>query len=92
MGAASEYHLEVHVVTHATGKVVSDAKVTIAVRDETTGGSSVKVPVAIMRGVAAGPSDIHYGNNVTLTPGHAYHVQVRVNDQVVHFAFTLGNM
>ena len=49
MGAPQVYHLEVHIVDHATGQVVANAQVTIALQDVTTGGSAVEVPVAIMQ-------------------------------------------
>ena len=40
-----------------------------------------QLPVAEMEGVAIGAADLHYGNNVTLTPGHHYIVTVTLNGQ-----------
>lgn len=67
-------HLEVHICAQS-GAVVTDANPSIHLRD-TTDGTSVDVPVAVMEGVTSGPSDLHYGNNISLTSGHSYAADV----------------
>ena len=82
MGAAmsmggSARHLEVKIARRPTGKVVTGAHPTIALVDlQTSDRMTVKVPVAVMRGVDEGSADIHYGNNVDLVVGHLYRVTV----------------
>jgi hypothetical protein len=66
-------HLEVHIHSRATGKVVTNVVPTIRIRDKTAMSSmtmTVNVPVMAMEGVTAGTADLHYGNNVPLTTGH----------------------
>lgn len=83
--SANVRHLEVHICT-TSGSVVTDANPTIRVVDATLAGSAaVEVPVAVMQGVTAGPSDLHYGNNVMLTPGHSYTVVVELLGQKATF-------
>jgi hypothetical protein len=81
MGGLSR-HLEVKIKLRATGKVVAGANPTIVLVDQDTmGGMSMKVPVAIMRGVDEGTGDVHYGNNVDLDAGHVYKVTVTLKGQ-----------
>jgi hypothetical protein len=42
---------------------------------------STQIPVAEMEGVAKGAANLHYGSNVTQTPGHQYKVTVTLNGQ-----------
>ncbi|HTS94151.1 MAG TPA: hypothetical protein VMG55_19220 [Stellaceae bacterium] len=81
-----ERHLELHVVSRATGKVVAEAHVTIAIAGPDKRWNSV--PVARMYGIEAGPDDLHYGNNVRLPPG-AYSVRASVNGERAGFSVTL---
>jgi len=83
-------HLEVHVVSRATGKVVTTAKVSITVTDKATRKSTV-IPVAAMYGVKEGKSDWHYGNNVSMPPG-TYTVRVVVNGERATFALIIPKM
>jgi hypothetical protein len=89
MGAGNR-HLEVHIHSRATGKIVTNAMTKIVITDEGAMGSMkmpVTVPVVVMQGVRAGVADLHYGNNVKLTPGHRYRVVVAVNNQTGTFTF-----
>lgn len=70
-------HLELHICTQS-GIVVTDANPSIRLRDATDGGT-VTVPIAVMEGVTSGTSDLHYGNNVSLTLGDTYYADVAVN-------------
>ncbi|MDQ6846988.1 MAG: hypothetical protein M3019_05320 [Candidatus Dormibacteraeota bacterium] len=70
-------HLEVHICT-ASGNVVTDANPSIRLRDATD-GAVTPVPIAVMQGVTSGTSDLHYGNNISLTLGDAYFAEVAVN-------------
>lgn len=76
-------HLEVHICT-LSGTVVSDANPSIRLHD-TTAGTAVNVPVAMMQGVMAGASDLHYGNNISMTPGHSYSAEVMLNGAAATF-------
>lgn len=80
------HHLELHVYSRATGKIVVEAHVTIAV----TGAEkkSLSVPIARMYGIDEGPDDMHYGNNVVLRPG-TYSVRAAVNGERARFTVSL---
>jgi hypothetical protein len=81
MGGSAR-HLEVHIVSRATSKVVAGAHPTITALDTTVKNAmTVKVPVAEMEGVTEGAADLHYGNNVHLISGHTYKITVRLNDE-----------
>jgi len=79
-------HLELHVHSIDTGKVVTNARVTIVLK-----GSDKKrqmLPIVRMYGVTEGLDDLHYGNNVMLSPG-AYTVDATVNGEAAHFSVTV---
>jgi hypothetical protein len=89
MGAGNR-HLEVHIHSRATGKVITNVMPTIGIRDESAMSSMnmlVTVPAVMMQGISAGTADLHYGNNVKLTPGHKYKVVVTVDRQTGSFTF-----
>ena len=46
-----------------------------------------KLHVMAMYGVEEGRSDLHYGNNVSLTAGHTYKVVVTVKGEKASFTF-----
>jgi hypothetical protein len=82
MSMGSQRHLEVHITSRATGKVVTNAVPTITVVDPAAmNAMAQKVGVAEMRGVSKGASDIHYGNNVTMKGGHLYSVTVALHGE-----------
>ena len=83
-------HLEVQVISRATGKVVTTAKVSITVTNSAT-KKSTEVPVAAMYGVKEGPSDWHYGNNLAMPPG-LYTVLVALNGEHAVFLVTIPKM
>jgi hypothetical protein len=83
-------HLEVHVTDRATGRVVTNATCRITVMDDATGKARV-VPAGAMYGVKEGPSDWHYGNNVTMPPGR-YTITVVVNGEQAIFRVTIPRM
>lgn len=73
------HHLEVHVLSRATGHVVDNAMVSISYQaKDGMSMSPTKVPVAVMMGIGMGMSDVHYGNNVSMAAG-TYTVMVKVN-------------
>ena len=83
MDVADTRHLEIHVYALDGGEVVTDADVAIAV----TNSDSKKVedvPPAKMYGIKEGPSDTHFGNNVTMAPG-SYGIDVTVNGEKAEF-------
>jgi len=82
------HHLELQVLQRSTRKPVSNAMVAITIT--TPSGKVLQhVPIAVMYGIKEGPSDLHYGNNVDLKPGH-YHVQVQVEHTSAVFDVTLA--
>ncbi len=86
-GNVTPRHLEVHICRRSNGKVVTDARPTIAVAPAPS-GSSGRIPVAAMEGVTAGPADLHYGNNVTLHRGTTYTITVRLDADSASFKAT----
>jgi len=77
-------HLEVQICARRTSAVVTHAKPRITVVDETTGRTR-KLPVAVMEDVAVGTADLHYGNNISMSPRHRYLVGVTWRRQRVKF-------
>jgi hypothetical protein len=88
-GIASR-HLEVHVMSKASGKAVRDAQVSISITDA-AGTQITMVPVAAMYGIQEGLEDWHYGNNVMIAPGE-YRVLVTANGEQASFEVTLPAM
>jgi hypothetical protein len=85
----TQRHVEVHITSRATGKVIANAHPTITVVDTTAKNAmSVKVPVAEMEGVITGAADLHYGNNVDLVGGHVYRITVTLNGERAAAAVT----
>lgn len=78
-------HLEVHICSRATGKVVGDAEPSLVLLDPATGRTE-SLAVAVMQGVTAGPEDVHYGNNVDLAPGHQVTLTVTLAGEEATFA------
>lgn len=86
---ANARHLEAHICAKASDTVVSNVTPTITMQDTTTTGSAPQsVPISVMQGVTSGSSDLHYGNNVTVTPGHSYSVTIKVNGETATIPFT----
>ncbi|HKV45136.1 MAG TPA: hypothetical protein VJT32_10755 [bacterium] len=84
-------HLELHVLSRATGRVVTDARCSITVTGHATAVSAGKtsaVPVGTMYGAAAGPADWHYGSNVQM-PAGSYTVAAVVNGERATFHVTV---
>ena len=88
MGGADVRHLEVHICSRSTGKVVQNAQPSITVVDKTSNGMADHVSVAEMQGIGAGVADLHYGNNVTMPAMHRYTVTVLLNGEKATFDFT----
>lgn len=89
MGTASAdaQHLEIHICSRTTGEVVTGPAPTIKLTDSTA-GTTTNVEVATMQGVTSGQADLHYGNNVIATPGHAFVVNVDFHGQQATLHFT----
>jgi len=88
MGGTDVRHLEVHICSRSTGKVVQNAQPTITVVDHTTYAMADHVSVAAMEGIGAGVADLHYGNNITMPAMHRYAVTVILNGEKAIFDFT----
>ena len=82
-------HLEVHICSKSTGRVVQDAQPLITVTDNTAGGASQRLPVAVMEGAGQGMQDLHYGNNVVMPPGHTFTVRVVVGSEQATFSLKM---
>jgi hypothetical protein len=78
-------HLEVQICNRSTGAVITNASPTITIVESSTNMMTTKVPVAMMRGVDAGMGDIHYGNNVAISAGHAFIVKVTLKSEQAVF-------
>ena len=88
MGGSSR-HVEVKILNRATGKVITSAHPTIALVDrDMSNAMTVKVPIAVMRGVDEGSADTHYGNNVDLVGGHRYRIAVTLAGEHAVFQLT----
>jgi hypothetical protein len=90
MSMGGNRHLEVHVYSKATGKVVTGAAPTITLTDTSaTSGMAMaeKVNAMAMQGIDQGVADLHYGDNVKLTGGHRYKVVVKVKGEKATFSF-----
>jgi len=88
------HHLVAHVFDRQTGKVVTDATVTMSFAPLDANGKSagapVAVPVVIMQAIGGGARSTHYGNNVTMPPGR-YNVMIAVNGSNASFAVTASD-
>lgn len=80
MGGAMR-HLEVQICVRKSRAVVTNARPTIVVIDETAHGMPMNVPVAVMEGVGEGVADLHYGNNVAMPAGHRFKVTVKLKGE-----------
>jgi hypothetical protein len=87
MKGAVERHLELHVASRATGKVVTNVMPTIALTDTTAHAMAEKLEVVSMEGIGQGTADLHYGNNVSLDIGHTYTVTVDVHGEKAALTF-----
>jgi len=86
-GGAATRHLEVHICTTDDGKVVENANPTMTF--DASGAAMPKaVSVATMQGIGESTSDIHYGNNVSVTPGMQYDLVVTLNGAKAEFTLT----
>jgi hypothetical protein len=81
-------HLEVHIASRATGKVITNVTPSISLTDTKGMAMASKVNAIAMEGVSAGVADLHYGDNVQLTVGHAYKVVVTIKGEKATFSFT----
>ena len=88
MGGADVRHLEVHICSRSSRKVVQHAQPTMTVVDDTSNGMADHVSVAAMEGIGAGVGDLHYGNNITMPAMHRYTVTVTLNGEKAIFNFT----
>jgi hypothetical protein len=79
------HHLEVHICARTTHVVLTRANPTIVLVDKTKHGQLYKLPVAVMHGIGAGRSDLHYGNNVAMPHHHRYAITVTCNGQRATF-------
>ena len=90
---SSQRHLEIHICSRSSGKVVTGAHPLITFEDQTAKSMKMTmVPVAAMYGIKQGPSDYHYGNNVTVTAGHSYEDTVKLNGQTARFKTKVAKM
>jgi methionine-rich copper-binding protein CopC len=83
-GLPANHHLEVHIHDRMTGLVVSGTMPTISVTSQATGETRELDNVMAMYDVAAGMSDLHFGQNVYLPDG-SYTITVRVSGELATF-------
>lgn len=88
MGSGSPMrHVEVHICSKSDGKAVVSAMPSMNLRDLTTGSTMSSMQVGEMQGLDRNPADTHYGNNVTVVPGHHYQVRTTMHGQTGMFEF-----
>jgi hypothetical protein len=93
MGSGSTMrHVEVHICSKANGKAMVDAMPTMDLRDLTAGSTLSSMQVGEMQGLDRNPADTHYGNNVSVVPGHRYAVRTTMNGQTGMFEFTASQV
>jgi hypothetical protein len=94
MSMSSQRHLEIRICSRTAGKVVTSAHPSITFADAMQMGKMkmAKVSAAAMYSIKLGRSDYHYGNNVTVTPGHTYEVTVKLNGQTASFKIKATKM
>ena len=90
MNMGDTRHLEVHIYALDKGAVVTDAKVRIVITN-TVSKKAEMVSATKMYGIKEGPSDTHYGDNVSLPSGN-YSVDVTVNGEKAAFEITIPTM
>jgi hypothetical protein len=82
-------HTEIHIYTKDAGAVVSDATVTMTLRDHAS-GQSLAIEATKMQDLALGPIDVHYGNNVTIATGHEFTLTATINADAASFTGILA--
>jgi hypothetical protein len=82
-------HLEVHICSRTTGQPVQAPQPTITVTDLSNPGKKTLVPIAVMYDTAVGRSDIHFGNNVLVIPGHRVRIDVTEAGERLSFVATV---
>jgi hypothetical protein len=82
-------HTEIHIYAKATGAAVSDATVTMTLRDHVT-GQTIPIEATKMQDLALGPIDVHYGNNVTIATGHEFTLTATINSDTASFTGILA--
>lgn len=84
---AGNRHLEIHVASRATGKVLAQPPSSLTLTDMNGMMMTEKISPVEMEGIGEGTADLHYGNNVKLTAGHVYKVDVTVKGEKASFTF-----
>jgi hypothetical protein len=79
---ATARHVEVHAYSLDQNATVTSATVSIAVTDAAK--NVQQLPIAKMYGIAEGPSDTHFGNNLSLPAGN-YTIDAIVNGERATF-------
>jgi len=83
MNTTDTYYLEVHVYNITSGAVVTNQNVSIQIINHTT-NQTLTIPVIVMYDLKIGPSDTHFGNNITL-PAGSYTILVNVAGETAKF-------
>jgi hypothetical protein len=79
-------HLEVQICARPTRTVVTNANPKIVLHD-LTNHKTVRLPVAVMKGIGEGVADLHYGNNIAVPRRHRFIITVswRTNRATFHY-------
>ncbi len=86
-GMAPNRHLEVKISDIKSGAVITDKSVSIEITNDAS-KETTPVQVAKMYGVAEGPSDTHFGNNIAFKPGN-YTIKVNIAGETAQFNITI---
>jgi hypothetical protein len=84
--SAPNHYLALYIFSLATGATVSNMKVTISIVLP-NGTARLEPTSSVMQGIGVGPSDRHYGANVSL-PNGPYRVLVQVEEPSSSFDFS----
>jgi hypothetical protein len=88
MGSGTcNHHVELHVRSARSGKVLTNVHVVIRMTNMKT-HMTINVPIMMMEGMHMGSSDFHYGNNVYAAAG-MYSVHLQVNTTGASFSINL---
>jgi hypothetical protein len=90
MEGGATRHLEVQVLSRATGKPATGVTPALTLTAQAAMMSPARtsmLEVMAMQGIGKGMSDLHFGNNVQLSAGRDYRVTVVVKGQRASFSF-----
>ncbi|MDQ6782811.1 MAG: hypothetical protein M3063_05085 [Actinomycetota bacterium] len=80
-------HVELHLCSAGSNRVVTNARPVMTLTDKTTGATQ-PLAMSTMQGLGQGQGDFHYGDNANVPVGHAFVLAVKVNGEQANLDFT----